>query len=72
MSCGFIALALVMWVLVENRRFEGPPTGDRDRRAQGSHRGGRSSSRRTYRQRWTARFDALDTVLASLKQTTQE
>lgn len=26
---GFIALALVMWVLVENRRFEGPPTGDR-------------------------------------------
>jgi DNA-binding transcriptional ArsR family regulator len=25
-----------------------------------------------YRQRWTARFDALDTVLASLKQTTQE
>ena len=26
---GFIALALVMWVLVENRRFEGPPTGDK-------------------------------------------
>lgn len=26
---GFIALALVMWVAVENRRFEGPPTGDR-------------------------------------------
>jgi amino acid transporter len=26
---GFIALALVLWVLVENRRFEGPPTGDR-------------------------------------------
>ena len=26
---GFIAIALVMWVLVENRRFEGPPTGDR-------------------------------------------
>ena len=26
---GFIALALVMWVLVENRRFKGPPTGDR-------------------------------------------
>lgn len=26
---GFIALALVVWVAVENRRFEGPPTGDR-------------------------------------------
>ena len=26
---GFIAIALVVWVLVENRRFEGPPTGDR-------------------------------------------
>jgi amino acid transporter len=26
---GFIALALVMWVLVENRRFEGPPTGEK-------------------------------------------
>ena len=26
---GFIALALVMWVLVENRRFQGPPTGER-------------------------------------------
>jgi len=26
---GFIALALVMWIAVENRRFEGPPTGDR-------------------------------------------
>lgn len=26
---GFIAIALVLWVLVENRRFEGPPTGDR-------------------------------------------
>jgi amino acid transporter len=26
---GFIALALVFWVLVENRRFEGPPTGER-------------------------------------------
>ena len=26
---GFIALALVLWVLVENRRFEGPPTGAR-------------------------------------------
>lgn len=26
---GFIALALVLWVLVENRRFEGPPTGER-------------------------------------------
>ncbi len=24
---GFIAIALVLWVLVENRRFEGPPTG---------------------------------------------
>jgi len=26
---GFIAVALVLWVAVENRRFEGPPTGDR-------------------------------------------
>ncbi len=26
---GFIVLALLLWVLVENRRFEGPPTGDR-------------------------------------------
>ena len=26
---GFIALALVLWFTVENRRFEGPPTGDR-------------------------------------------
>ncbi len=26
---GFIALALVLWVAVENRRFEGPPTGDK-------------------------------------------
>lgn len=26
---GFIALALVMWFTVENRRFEGPPTGER-------------------------------------------
>lgn len=26
---GFIALALVFWVAVENRRFEGPPTGER-------------------------------------------
>lgn len=26
---GFIAVALVVWVAVENRRFEGPPTGDR-------------------------------------------
>jgi len=26
---GFIAIALIVWVLVENRRFEGPPTGDR-------------------------------------------
>ena len=25
---GFIALALVLWVAVENRRFEGPPIGD--------------------------------------------
>ncbi|MGV8987512.1 MAG: amino acid permease [Cypionkella sp.] len=25
---GFIVLALVMWVLVENRRFKGPPQGD--------------------------------------------
>ncbi|MEY3307604.1 MAG: hypothetical protein RLZZ413_1642 [Pseudomonadota bacterium] len=26
---GFIALALILWVTVENRRFEGPPIGDR-------------------------------------------
>ena len=26
---GFIALALVLWFALENRRFEGPPTGDR-------------------------------------------
>jgi len=26
---GFIVLALVLWMTVENRRFEGPPTGDR-------------------------------------------
>ncbi|MFN7599553.1 MAG: amino acid permease [Cereibacter sp.] len=26
---GFIALAIVLWIAVENRRFEGPPTGDR-------------------------------------------
>lgn len=26
---GFLLLALILWVLVENRRFEGPPTGDR-------------------------------------------
>ncbi len=26
---GFIVLALILWVLVENRRFEGPPTGER-------------------------------------------
>lgn len=26
---GFIGLALVLWLLVENRRFEGPPTGER-------------------------------------------
>jgi amino acid transporter len=26
---GFIALAILLWVLVENRRFEGPPTGEK-------------------------------------------
>jgi hypothetical protein len=26
---GLIALAIVLWVAVENRRFEGPPTGER-------------------------------------------
>ncbi len=26
---GFIAVALILWVAVENRRFEGPPTGER-------------------------------------------
>ncbi|MCX7303141.1 MAG: amino acid permease [Hyphomicrobiales bacterium] len=26
---GFLALALILWVVVERRRFEGPPTGDR-------------------------------------------
>jgi hypothetical protein len=28
-SMGFIVLALVLWVTVENRRFEGPPIGER-------------------------------------------
>ncbi|MCC6864009.1 MAG: amino acid permease [Rhodobacteraceae bacterium] len=27
-TLGFIVLALIIWVLVENRRFKGPPTGD--------------------------------------------
>ena len=26
---GFLALALILWVVVENRRFKGPPTGER-------------------------------------------
>ena len=26
---GFLVLALILWFAVENRRFEGPPTGDR-------------------------------------------
>jgi hypothetical protein len=26
---GFIAAALLLWVTVENRRFQGPPTGER-------------------------------------------
>jgi amino acid transporter len=26
---GFLVLAVLLWVLVENRRFEGPPTGER-------------------------------------------
>jgi hypothetical protein len=26
---GFIVLALILWVTVENRRFEGPPVGER-------------------------------------------
>jgi cytochrome c biogenesis protein CcdA len=26
---GFIVLALILWVTVENRRFEGPPIGER-------------------------------------------
>ena len=26
---GFIVLAIILWAAVENRRFEGPPTGDR-------------------------------------------
>ena len=33
---GFIALALILWVAVENRRFEGPPTGERIASAQRS------------------------------------
>lgn len=28
-TVGFIVLALIIWVLIENRRFQGPPTGDR-------------------------------------------
>ena len=31
---GFIAVALVMWVAVENRRFKGPPMGDEIKRRQ--------------------------------------
>jgi hypothetical protein len=31
---GFIALAAVLWVLVENRRFKGPPIGDEIKRRQ--------------------------------------
>jgi amino acid transporter len=27
-TLGFIVLALIVWVLVENRRFKGPPIGD--------------------------------------------
>jgi hypothetical protein len=27
-SGGFVVLALIIWVLVENRRFKGPPIGD--------------------------------------------
>ncbi|MCX7286269.1 MAG: hypothetical protein NTW20_01570 [Rhodobacterales bacterium] len=26
---GFLALALILWFVVENRRFEGPPTGEK-------------------------------------------
>jgi amino acid transporter len=31
---GFIALALVLWVAVENRRFQGPPVGDEIKKRQ--------------------------------------
>jgi amino acid transporter len=31
---GFVALALVFWVLVENRRFKGPPVGEEIKRRQ--------------------------------------
>jgi uncharacterized membrane protein YccC len=31
---GFIALAVVFWVLVENRRFKGPPVGEEVARRQ--------------------------------------
>ncbi|GHC64974.1 amino acid permease [Neogemmobacter tilapiae] len=33
-TVGFIALALVIWVAIENRRFEGPPMGDRIKQRQ--------------------------------------
>jgi amino acid transporter len=33
-TLGFIALALVIWVVFENRRFEGPPMGDRIKQRQ--------------------------------------
>lgn len=29
---GFVALALVVWVLFESRRFKGPPVGDEVKR----------------------------------------
>lgn len=31
---GFIALAIILWLLVENRRFKGPPIGDEIKRRQ--------------------------------------
>jgi amino acid transporter len=33
-TLGFIALSLVIWLLVENRRFKGPPIGDEIKRRQ--------------------------------------
>jgi hypothetical protein len=35
---GFIVLAIVFWILVENRRFKGPPVGDEIARRQAAIR----------------------------------
>lgn len=37
-TVGFIILALIIWVLIENRRFKGPPIGDEIGARKGRHR----------------------------------